>query len=253
MRRSYSLTLTFFAVFFAALGGVAIPAHANAGVTLYLNPSGGTFEVGSTFTVSISLNTGGQAINAVEAGLRFPPDKLQIVSSAPNEQSIMRLWIKPPTYSNSEGTIHLQGVIPNPGIDTSAGLVSVLTFRVKEAGVAEVKFTDDSRVFLNDGQATDILTKTTGGIYAFSVPPPQGPFVVSRTNPDQGRWYRSEFVQFEWSPPLDIEGYSYALDDDFDSSPDDVSEGTSTRSVYNNLADGAYYFHIRAVRQGGWW
>jgi hypothetical protein len=252
IRRIHAVIIVSLAVFFAALGGVAIPTHADAAASLYLNPSGGTFEVGSTFTVSITLNTGGQAINAVEAGLRFPPDKLQIVASAPNEQSIMRIWVKPPTYSNADGAVRLQGAIPNPGVDTSSGLVSVLTFRVREAGVAEVKFTDDSRVFLNDGQATNILTKTTGGIYTLTVPPPQGPFVVSRTNPDQGRWYRSEFVQFEWSPPLDIEGYSYALDDDFDGSPDDVSEGTSTRIVYNNLSDGVYYFHIRALRQNVW-
>lgn len=249
-----TISKSFFFVALVAGAGLfaAIPTQAEAGASLYLNPSAGTFELGSTFTVSVFLNTGGQAINAVEANISFPTDKLQIVPSAPNDTSIVRIWIKPPTYSNIEGTVRLQGAIPNPGIQTSSGLLTTLTFRVREVGVAEIRFSDGSRAFLNDGKGTDILTDTSGGIYTLTPPPPQGPFVTSRTNPDQGRWYRSEIVQFEWTAPSDSEGYSYWLDNNFDGAPDDISEGTSTRIAYNNLSDGVHYFHIRALRQGVW-
>ena len=55
-----------------------LPAHANAAASLYLAPSSGSFTIGSTFTVSVYVNTGGQAVNAVEANLSFPDLNLSI-------------------------------------------------------------------------------------------------------------------------------------------------------------------------------
>ena len=40
-------------------------AYAVGAASLYVGPSSGTFTVGSTFTVSLYLNTGSQAVNAV--------------------------------------------------------------------------------------------------------------------------------------------------------------------------------------------
>jgi hypothetical protein len=230
---------------------ISRPLKAEAAASLYLSPPSGTFILGNTFTVSLYVNTGGQAINAVEADLSFPPEKLQIVSPTTGK-SFIQVWVSQPSYSNEKGTIKFQGTVPTPGINTDAGLISTITFRVKSPGTAAVRILDTSRVLLNDGRGTDILGQTTDGIYYLTLPPPEGPIVTSRTNPDQEKWYNTDKLVFEWDAPPDIQGYSYILDQDPAGEPDDISEGTSTRVVYSNLADGTYYFHIKSLRQGAW-
>lgn len=243
----YLLAFLLLAVVFIVLG----PAKAEAAASLYVAPPSGTFTLGGTFTVSIYVNTGGQAINAIEANLIFPPDKLQVVSPTTGK-SLIQVWVAQPSYSNIDGTLKFQGTIPTPGINTDAGLVSTVTFRVKSIGTGALKILDSSKVLLNDGRGTDVLGQTTDGIYYLTLPPPQGPVVTSRTNPDQESWYNAKAVTLEWTTSHDIQGYSYILDQEPAGEPDDISEGMRTRVAYNNLADGAYYFHIKSLRQGAW-
>jgi Cohesin domain len=225
-------------------------AHA-AGASLYLSPSSGTFTVGSIFTVSIYADTGGEAINAVQADLSFPPSKLQVVSPS-SGKSFFQTWVIQPTYSNTMGTLNFSGAIPNPGIVTSAGLISTITFRVMDTGAATVKFLDSSRVLLNDGQGTDVLSQTSDGIYTLTTPPPAGPIVTSPTNPDQSQWYNSSQVVLQWAGEPDVTGYSYMVSDLPVDTPNDVSNGSSTSATYENLADGVHYFHIKALAAGKW-
>lgn len=48
-----------------------------AAASLSLSPGSGNFGLGSTFVVTINVNTGGEGVNAVEAVLTFPSDKLK--------------------------------------------------------------------------------------------------------------------------------------------------------------------------------
>lgn len=66
---------------------------------LYLSPSSGSFLVGSTFTVSVFLNTEGNNINVVWAELEFPPEILQVTSPTTGESFVFQ-WMIPPNYSN---------------------------------------------------------------------------------------------------------------------------------------------------------
>ncbi|MDO8537185.1 MAG: cohesin domain-containing protein [bacterium] len=242
-----------FLVTILMVGGVflALPHFAQAAASIYVQPVGGTFTVGSTFDVSVYVNTGGQSVNAVQANLSFPPDKLQVVSPMTGK-SLIQVWVAQPTFSNENGTIKFQGTIPSPGINTDAGLISTVTFRVKSVGQATVRISDSSQVLLNDGKGTDVLGQTTDGIYNLTLPPPAGPIVNSRTNPDQGKWYTNNSAVLEWAFAPDAQGYSYILSDDLAIEPDSISEGLQTRVNYPNLVDGTHYFHIKALRQGVW-
>ncbi len=222
-----------------------------SGASLYVVPATGSFAVGDTFTVSIYLNTGGQSVNAVEADLSFPADKLQVVSPTTGN-SFVQIWVTQPSYSNSQGTLKFQGTMPSPGINTTAGLLSTIVFRVMDTGAATVKFLDGSRILANDGVGTDILSQTTDGIYNLTVPPPAGPTVTSPTNPDQSKWYNANSVVLDWLARKPAQGYSYVLDNSPATIPDNISEGTSDRTVYNNLSDGIYYFHIKSLVEGAW-
>lgn len=239
-----------FPFIFTAIIFLFLPVATHAAV-LSIQPSGGTFTVGSTFNISVFLDTQGASVNALEMSLGFPPDKLQLVSPA-TSKSIISVWTSQPRFNNQTGEVDFQGGMPG-GINVSSGLVSTLTFRVKSVGEGVVKFLDNSKVLLNDGLGTDALRQTTNAFYDFVLPPPAGPLVISRTDPDQSTWYNSPLVTFDWAPSSpDIQGYSYVLNDNPVDVPDDISEGLQTRVAYQNVSDGTHYFHIKSLRAGVW-
>jgi hypothetical protein len=243
------IKLVFWGLVFALAGGFLVPPKTQAAnATLSLTPGNGTYMVDSTFDVSVYLDTQGQSINTIELNLRFPADKLQLVSASTGK-SIIGIWTSQPKFNNQAGTVYLVGGIPG-GITISRGLISTFTFRVRAVGSAVVKF-DASRVLLNDGMGTEVMTQNSNSIYSLILPPPEGPSVTSDTHPDQTRWYKSNTASLKWTSE-GAEGYSYVLNDTPIDTPDDISEGDRTDVVYRSLAEGRYYFHIRALRAGRW-
>lgn len=256
MRRNLFPPHSIFLSVFLALFFVFFNFHQTSGAgsgqaSIFLGRADGTYTVGSTFTVSIYVNTGGRSVNAIEANLSFPADKIQVVNPTAGK-SLIQIWVNQPSFSNSEGTLKFQGAIPTPGINTESGVISTVTFRVKDTGTAIIKVLDSSRVLLNDGQGTDILGQRTGGVYNLILPPPAGPVVVSPTNPDQEKWYRNQSVVLRWDGIPATTGFSYVLNNSPIDDPDDISEGLKTSITYNDLADGIYYFHIKSLREGVW-
>lgn len=222
-------------------------AHA---ATISISPNTGTFSVGSTFDVSVFLDTQNQSVNVIDLYLQFPPDELQVVSPSVG-QSIISVWTSPFQYDNIRGAAHFQGGIPG-GINVSSGLISTLKFRVRKIGVATVKISGDSKALLNDGNGTNALENTQDGIFSLILPPPAGPIIASPTHPDQSRWYSDSTVTFTWASDASVEGYSYMLDGNPISVPDDVVKGTKTSIAYSGVSDGTHYFHIKALRGGVW-
>ncbi|MDP2676778.1 MAG: cohesin domain-containing protein [bacterium] len=235
-------------IFLAGVLGGAPRAHA---ATMSLSPNTGTFEVGSTFIVSVVLNGEGATVNAFDVELRFPPDILQIVSPSSTGKSIVGTWVERPMYDNQAGVMRFQGGIPG-GITTDRGIVATFTFRARKIGDAIVRFTDTSEVFMHDGKATPILADVTNGIYRIVLPPPQGPIVVSETFPDQTTYYAERTALFTWASNILAEGYSFMLSLRPVDIPDNISEGRQQSASYTNLTSGVHYFHIKALREGAW-
>lgn len=224
---------------------------AQSGASLSLSPASGTFTVGSTFTVSVVLNTGGQPVNAIEANLSFPPDKLQVVSPLIGT-SVVGIWTNQPQFDNQNGTLRFQGGAPDPGINTSRGVIATISFRVKSVGTAAIKFLDSSKVLLNDGLATDFLANTSNGIYNLTLPPPGGPVVVSETHPDQSLWYKSNTAVLRWINSYPVDGYSYVINNEPIDLPDDIIDTNKDTVIYRDLADSIHFFHVKALRGGVW-
>jgi len=217
---------------------------------LFLSPATGNFLVGSTFDVSIIVDTDNVPINAVKVDLRFPADKLQVVSPSTGK-SFISLWVDQPTYSNTEGTISFSGGIPD-GINTSSGVVSTMTFRVIKAGEAIVEVLTSSSVLAHDGKGTEVLAKTIGGRYTLRPKPPEGPKVFSRTHPDETRWYNNNNPIISWEKEWGVTDFSFVLDSYPQSVPDNTSDGKATTKAYEDLTDGLWYFHIKAKKGGVW-
>lgn len=221
-----------------------------ASSSLYLAPSGGTFLVGSTFSLSLFVDTKGDKINAAEVDLRFPPDILQITAPTAG-QSFISQWLTPPSYSNSGGTISFRGGIPE-GIITSAGLISTITFRAKASGIARIEILDSSKVLLSDGKGTPVLTVNIGGQYQILIPPPEGPRIFSSTHPDQEKWYADSNPSFSWEKEEGITDFSYLISQSSGENPDILAEGEETFKSYQDIPDGIWYFHLRAKKKGVW-
>ena len=222
-----------------------------AGASLYLSPGSGTFFVGGTFDVSIFVNTGGNNVNAVKVDLKFDPRKIQIASPTAGK-SFIEVWIAQPTYSNIDGTASFQGGVPSPGINTSSGLVSTITFRAIAPGETIVSFLDSSKILLDDGKGTNVLSSLGRGVYTLSIPPPEGPKVFSSTHPDQNKWYKNNNPTFSWEKEEGVTDFSYSIDYDFHGAPDNISEGDRTSISYTNLEDGIWYFHLKAKKGDIW-
>ena len=229
-----------------------LPAITKAqGASLYLSPKSGTFFVGSTFDVSIFINTEGYSINAVQVDLKFPSNVLQVTSPTAGD-SFISIWANQPFYSNEEGIVSLKGGVLSPGIKTSAGLVSTVTFRVKASGVADISFLDSSKILLADGKGTDILKTSTGGKYNLVTSPPEGPKVFSSTHPSLTTWYRNNNPEFYWEKTSKVTGFSYSFNRDPKDIPDNISEGESNSVSFSEVKDGINYFHIKAGKSGIW-
>ena len=250
MRYTGAVVKRYFSIFVFAGAFFLLVARADA-ATMRLSPATGSFILGSTFDVSVILNTGGVAVNTIEVELNFPADKLQIANPSLGK-SIVQIWASPPTFSNQEGKIYFVGGIPSPGITTSEGVVQSFTFRVTSPGEAKISFGKNISVLANDGFATDLLKQTSPALFKLILPPAQGPDVFSPTHPEQGRWYNDPNPIFKWSASGQSQGFSYTLDHNANSVPDTEVDTFDAEAGFSNLESGIWYFHVRERAGNSW-
>jgi len=241
----FGALITLFFVLFSALPSTVMAA------TLRLSPGTGSFLVGSSFDVSIILDTRGAPVNFIETELFFPSNKLQI-SNPSVGKSIIQFWPTSPVFSNQDGRVYFAGGAPAPGINVSEGQILTLTFRVVSAGEAELRFGGKSSVLAHDGAGTEVLTQSSSAFFNFSYPPPLGPVISSPTHPDQEKWYRENNPIFVWPKSAGAEAYSFKIDQDPGGAPDTVAEGADSTVAFENLKNGIWYFHLREKANGVW-
>ena len=236
--------------------------------TLFLAPSMGSYSAGSTFNISIKVNTDGKAINTVEATLTFDPTKLSIASIS-KTGSIFSLWVSEPTFSNTDGTITFAGGKPSPGFTGSSGNLITIAFKGLTAGTANVNFSSAS-VLADDGLGTNVLTSLISGAYTIiaktisTTPPttpvtpaptvgvPTAPIITSLTHPDENQWYSNNDPEFSWGLPPDVTGVSLLLNKKEVADPGSVSDGLMESKKTENVNDGLWHFHIKFKNSYGW-
>jgi len=229
-----------------------VPATVGAeGASLSIYPQSGSFTVGSTFDASVFLNTGGENVNAVKVDLKFDPSKLQVITPAKGLSAVTG-WTFPPSFSNTAGTISLQGGFSPQGINTSEGLVSVIVFEAISPGSIEVSFLESSKALLADEKGTDILSSTNRAIYEIIPVPSKGPRIFSETHPDQNKWYKNNTPSFSWEKAEGAEGFSFRMDDDPNGEPDNITDTTSTAVSFEGVKNGVSFFHLKVKKEGVW-
>lgn len=252
---------------------------AAAGASLYIAPASGTHVIGSTFTVSVKVNTGGQVINAAEGSLSFDSDLIEFVSAS-RSGAVFNLWTTEPSLSGTN--VIFGGGIPGQGYNGTAGHVCSITFRTKKAGNANIRFTSGA-VLANDGKGTNVLSSMGSAAYVIApkvAPPPttntdntntkpstktdtpkiekkeeieyNKPIIVSETHSDQNKWFNGNNIKFSWKLPENVEGVSVLLDENSVADPGPKSDGLFDSKEYFEVEDGIHYLHLK-FRDGNRW
>ncbi len=250
LKKLFWLRVCLVTLFYVVL--VTLPEITRAeGASLSIYPQTGSFTVGSTFDVSVFVNTGGKNVNAVKVDLKFDPEKLQVVTPAKGLSAVAG-WIFPPSFSSTKGEISLQGGFVAGGINTSEGLISIIVFEAISTGKVEVNFLDSSKVLVGEEEGTNILTSLNRGTYEILLPPSKGPKIFSESHPDQNRWYKNNSPVFSWEKIEGTTDYSYKLDDDFFGEPDNVVDTESSSVSFEGVGDGISYFHLKSKKEDVW-
>jgi hypothetical protein len=245
----------FFCIFLFCFG--ILTANYAETAILYFNPSSGNYTVGNIFTVDILVNTENVAINNAEVVVNFPNNFLEIISFS-RAGSVFSLWVEEPNFSNSGGVLSFNGGLLTPGFNGVAGKVLSVVFRVKKTGSASLFFSS-AAVRANDGYGTDVFK---GGVQAIfnlieELPTvtgkvPEAPQISSSTHPNENKWYSNNSPVFVWNLPPGVTGASLLFDSKATTDPGLWSDGLMESKKYENIKDGAWYFHIKFRNQYGW-
>jgi hypothetical protein len=253
-------SIYFKAVLLIVLGFIFLAPRTSRADTLSISPASGSYSQGKTFSVKISVSSPTTAINAVSGTLAFPPDKLQ-VTSVSKAESILTLWVQGPSFSNPQGTVSFEGVVPNPGFTGSGGLVATVNFKVIGTGNAIIKFNNGS-ILANDGEGTNILKNLNTASYTLSTlsEPPvvldsdklEDSVITSSTHPDQNKWYSNNAPIFNWQVPAGATAVRLLYDHNPLSTPNKVYSPAISEKSLEDVPDGVYYFHAQFRTSAGW-
>jgi hypothetical protein len=147
-------------------GGISKAASAPGPDSLSLSPASGSYNTGSTFTVSIyeSSQSSGNQIGAAEADLLFNSSQLQYVSST--DGTAFSQYIGPTVTS---GQFTLAGAVGGAGL-TGTNLLGTVTFKtLVGSGTAAVTFGSQSSILTASGNES-WNQATAAGSYTLTTP-----------------------------------------------------------------------------------
>lgn len=147
-----------------------------------VTPSTASITQGSTFSVSVRVNTQGQNINVAEASVVFPSDLLQVVSVSPGSTFTLQT---PGSPSKSAGRAFFSAGVPS-GYNGASGLLGKITFKAVTPGQATIAVSG-GKALLNDGNGTDAFSGGSSSIISITIPPdkPTGETVTPPVTPPE--------------------------------------------------------------------
>jgi hypothetical protein len=162
--------------------GVSASSAAVAGPMLKLSPSSGSFSNGSTFKVTVGVDSGTAKSMAVDAFLTFDAGKLEVVSVEDPSSPAFTFSMGKNIY-NSDGKLDMSF---NPSGDSVLGEsvaivgdLAVVTFKAKGTGTAAVNFTCqagstiDTNIF--DNQGIDVIDCASNQNGSYTITGDSGP------------------------------------------------------------------------------
>lgn len=132
------------------------------GGTLYITPATDTYSNGSTLTITIRENSGSVPVNAVQANLSYPTNRLQFQSISTSTSAFTTSLQE----TGGGGTVQIGvGILGNSV--TGDAIVATVTFQAIGAGAAAVQFTAGSGIAAT-ADSSDICKQRIGANYTIS-------------------------------------------------------------------------------------
>ncbi len=235
--------------------------------SLYLSPKSGIYNIGSTFSVKVMVDTDGEPINVGDGVLDFDPNVLE-VENISKVNSILNAWVVDPTFNNTIGKIEFQGGTAEEFIGADGNIISI-TFKALSNAEASVSFSSGA-VLASDGRATNLLTAMQGGSYSLEpesiLPPskrgeepllifdgtPLVPTVFSSTHSNEDAWYSNSSPEFSWEMQSGVTALRFLINENPVDLPKEEHPISVSNKKFEELSDGVWYFHIRFKNQYGW-
>lgn len=231
----------------------------------YVLPETKSHEPGEIFPMDILINVKGVSINAAQAVIFFPADKLKVIKIS-KEGSIFSLWVQEPVFSNSKGEISFGGGLPSPGYLGESGKIMTIFFQVEREGQAQISFGNEfipannssgTNVFSpsqpesseNSGEYFNVFSYKALGLKDDSLKIPE---IHSPTHPQENKWYSDNNPKFQWENARDVIGVSAAFNKIPFFNPSLISQGLFNSKNFKDIEDGVWYFHLRVQSKNGW-
>lgn len=125
------LILSIVPIYFVAATGSA---------AINLSPTAGSYKVGQTFNLNISVDPGTEKIDTVRANLTYPADLIEIKSFATSPAFSYQAGSN--GFNNTAGTFSWGA--GTPGGIKSSGSFGTIVFTVKKAGSAQISLSNTS-------------------------------------------------------------------------------------------------------------
>jgi len=258
------------AIFLAALS-VAPVAHAGD-AAIFLSPITSTYATGDSFTLSVMVGSGGEAINAVEGKLEYDPKELEILSTD-KSTSVLTSWTIVPAFSNETGELSFAGLLSTSTVLTRG---EVLKFTVKSlrTGELHIRFATGAAVHAADGTGGNILSQLSGGVYVTRpketdpiaavttgtdegaatgevLGAATGTSITSTTHPDQESWYATGTAILNWGIPAGTASILLSLDKRQNGEGVNPYPADTHEKTIRDIKDGIWYFHVTRIDQSG--
>ncbi len=186
---------------------------------------------------------------------RFGPSAPEISSTTHTEsawssdKNVQLSWMEPTDTSGISGYSYTfdenSATVPDETIDAAENSMSYKDVSDADGWYFHVRARENSDRWGDTGHF--------GPIKIDSAPPE---IDISSSTHQEEQWNNSNSPIFSWAEPEDasgISGYSYVLDEKPDTVPDNIPEAVSLSIDYTDVADGEWYFQIRARDNTGNW
>lgn len=231
-------------------------------VTIYnsimkVRPDSGVYAVGYQQQASVVIYSGGEKINAINAGLTFDP-KLMRVESLSFDRSICDPeTILEKEMDNENGLVTVSCIITDKVFTEARGIVVDINFTPLSEGGVSFTFNDNNHVFAADGLATDVLRSVTSSFYRIFKEEDLSGFFSKKvlvlphslTHQNSSKWYNDKNIVVVW-PSIKGAEYVYEFSKNATTTMENPTVTSSTIANITADTDDAYYFKLAAKRNG---
>lgn len=256
-RLLHCLTVALLAISLLPIGSV-VPVRA-ASATIGFDPVAATIGLGETGKVAVTV-TSDVPVYSIDVTISYPTGTILGVE-ANAETSVFTITLFPSTVDNSRGQARFRVAVPRPGA-TGKHTIGTLVFRGAALGKAQLSVVSAQVIGYDEANDTDVNLYTgssTGTVEVNNTKKPEflepgelGPIPVvnSTSHPDPSKWYSNRNVTFTWGGGNGA--YNWVFDQDPDTLPPTTSKGGAETTTISGVADGVWYFHVRAAKGGVW-